>query len=78
METCKESSERSGSSVKKTVTFQDIPTVYIADDYDRTNIWMQYAADRYRFQRRVQNVENTIGYIFEKHYRDKMFAKLYV
>ena len=78
MEAAKKSSQRSRSSVEKTVTFCDHLTVYTAGDYDRINIWMEYVADRYRFQRRVQNVKNTIGYIFEKHYRDKMFAKLYV
>ena len=78
METVEKKHQRSGSSIKKTVTFNNDPIVYIADDYDRKSEWMQHAMDSSRFKRHVNNIEHRIGYIFEKHYRDKMFAKLFV
>ena len=59
------------------MTFYYDPIVYKADDYDRKSEWMQHAVDRNRFKRRVNSIEQSIGYVFDKHYRDKMFTKLF-
>jgi hypothetical protein len=50
---------------KPKVSFNDTVIVHILnDDDDRRGPWMQAAADRLRFKRRINEIERIIGYIF--------------
>jgi hypothetical protein len=50
---------------KPKVSFNDTVIVHIFNDDDnRRGPWMQAAADRLQFKRRINEIERTIAYIF--------------
>jgi hypothetical protein len=71
-------------SVGRNVKFDECVTVYKLDDWPadvyreaRRGLWMQYAVDRSRFERRVREIEVQIGHIFSDDHRKKIVCRLY-
>ncbi|KAL7843477.1 hypothetical protein AOLI_G00249890 [Acnodon oligacanthus] len=62
----------------KKVTFVDeVEEFYASSDEDRHGPWEEFARDRCRFQRRVQEVEETISYCLSPTFRLVIFQRLY-
>lgn len=53
------------------VTFGRVD-VYFVDNYDRKGVWEQMACDRVRFEKRIQDTELNIGYVFDQVHRNKI------
>ncbi|XP_075469829.1 protein phosphatase 1 regulatory subunit 15B [Ascaphus truei] len=58
------------------VTFHDHVTEYHVSNEDRKGPWEQYARDRDRFQRRIQEMEVVIGYCFTPDHRQKIWDSM--
>ena len=69
----------------RNVLFSDIVTVFKPTDWSpdeyreaRKGYWMQIAADRYRFRRRISRTETELGTTFSADHREKIFNRLCV
>ncbi|XP_076860084.1 protein phosphatase 1 regulatory subunit 15B [Brachyhypopomus gauderio] len=67
-----------GSGRLKKVTFaEEVEEFYASSDEDRRGPWEEFARDRCRFQRRVQEVEETISYCLAPTFRLLTFQRLH-
>jgi Phosphatase-1 catalytic subunit binding region len=64
------------NSKKTKVKFLLKPVIIIIDnEEDRKGQWEIYARDRERFNRRVQDIENKIGWCFHRSHREKIYTR---
>ncbi|XP_043859950.1 protein phosphatase 1 regulatory subunit 15B [Dromiciops gliroides] len=69
--------ERHTSTRRKKVTFlEEVTEYYISSDEDRKGPWEELARDGCRFQKRIQETEDAIGYCLTFEHRQKIFNKL--
>ncbi|DAA21547.1 TPA: protein phosphatase 1, regulatory (inhibitor) subunit 15B-like [Bos taurus] len=62
---------------RKKVTFlEEVTEYYISGDEDRKGPWEEFARDGCRFQKRIQETEEAIGYCLTFEHREKMFNRL--
>ncbi|XP_026938509.1 protein phosphatase 1 regulatory subunit 15B [Sagmatias obliquidens] len=62
---------------RKKVTFlEEVTEYYISGDEDRKGPWEEFARDGCRFQKRIQETEDAIGYCLTFEHREKMFNRL--
>ncbi|KAI5093562.1 protein phosphatase 1 regulatory subunit 15B, partial [Silurus meridionalis] len=62
----------------KKVTFtEEVEEFYASSDEERRGPWEEYARDRCRFQRRVQEVEESISYCLSPSFRLSIFQRLF-
>lgn len=60
------------------VTFvEEVEEFYASGDEERHGPWEEYARDRCRFRRRVQDVEESISYCLAPTFRLLTFERLY-
>ncbi|XP_036610857.1 protein phosphatase 1 regulatory subunit 15B [Trichosurus vulpecula] len=65
------------STRRKKVTFlEEVTEYYISSDEDRKGPWEELARDGCRFQKRIQETEDAIGYCLTFEHRQKIFNKL--
>lgn len=68
------STEESANLGHKKVTFQDKVTIYyVCNEEERKGHWEEFARDRCRFQRRIQETECMIGHCFTPDHRQRMW-----
>lgn len=73
----------SGSNIKYLFFFlqvqfvEEVEEFYASSDEDRHGPWEEIARDRCRFQRRVQEVEETISYCLSPTFRLVVFQRLF-
>lgn len=68
---------RHTSTRRKKVTFlEEVTEYYISSDEDRKGPWEELARDGCRFQKRIQETEDAIGYCLTFEHRQKIFNKL--
>ncbi|XP_015995656.1 protein phosphatase 1 regulatory subunit 15B isoform X2 [Rousettus aegyptiacus] len=61
----------------QTVTFlEEVTEYYISGDEDRKGPWEEFARDGCRFQKRIQETEDAIGYCLTFEHRERMFHRL--
>ncbi|XP_072504190.1 protein phosphatase 1 regulatory subunit 15B [Notamacropus eugenii] len=71
------SRDRHTSTRRKKVTFlEEVTEYYISSDEDRKGPWEELARDGCRFQKRIQETEDAIGYCLTFEHRQKIFNKL--
>ncbi|NXC25768.1 PR15B phosphatase, partial [Campylorhamphus procurvoides] len=71
------SGEKSATSKRKKVTFLDkVTEYYISSEEDRKGPWEEMARDGCRFQKRIQETEEAIGYCFTTEHRQRVFQRL--
>ncbi|XP_008064858.1 protein phosphatase 1 regulatory subunit 15B [Carlito syrichta] len=71
------SEERHALIKRKKVTFlEEITEYYISDDEDRKGPWEEFARDACRFQKRIQETEDAIGYCLTFEHRERVFNRL--
>ncbi|XP_062451006.1 protein phosphatase 1 regulatory subunit 15B [Rhea pennata] len=71
------SGEKCGSSKRKKVTFlEKVTEYYISSEEDRKGPWEELARDGCRFQKRIQETEDAIGYCLTIEHRRKVFNRL--
>ncbi|KAM5293557.1 protein phosphatase 1 regulatory subunit 15B isoform 2-T2 [Glossophaga mutica] len=59
------------------VTFhEEVTEYYISGDEDRKGPWEEFARDGCRFQKRIQETEDAIGYCLTFEHRERMFRRL--
>ncbi|XP_072522440.1 protein phosphatase 1 regulatory subunit 15B [Salminus brasiliensis] len=63
--------------LKKVTFVEEVEEFYASSDEDRHGPWEEFARDRCRFQRRVQEVEETISYCLAPTFRLVVFQRLY-
>lgn len=64
-------------SKRKKVTFlEEVTEYYISGDEDRRGPWEEFARDGCRFQKRIQETEDAIGYCLTFEHRERMFHRL--
>ncbi|XP_029791403.1 protein phosphatase 1 regulatory subunit 15B [Suricata suricatta] len=62
---------------RKKVTFlEEVTEYYISGDEDRKGPWEEFARDGCRFQKRIQETEDAIGYCLTVEHRARMFNRL--
>ncbi|XP_032144774.1 protein phosphatase 1 regulatory subunit 15B [Sapajus apella] len=62
---------------RKKVTFlEEVTEYYISGDEDRKGPWEEFARDGCRFQKRIQETEDAIGYCLTFEHRERMFNRL--
>ncbi|KAM8814665.1 LOW QUALITY PROTEIN: protein phosphatase 1 regulatory subunit 15B [Rhynchonycteris naso] len=62
---------------RKKVTFlEEVTEYYISGDEDRKGPWEEFARDGCRFQKRIQETEEAIGYCLTFEHRERMFHRL--
>lgn len=62
---------------KRTVTFSPQPIIFFINYYeDRKGPWETITVDRVRFNNRIKEIENKIGWCLESSHRDKIFNNL--
>ncbi|XP_049490420.1 protein phosphatase 1 regulatory subunit 15B isoform X1 [Panthera uncia] len=62
---------------RKKVTFlEEVTEYYISGDEDRKGPWEEFARDGCRFQKRIQETEDAIGYCLTVEHRERMFNRL--
>lgn len=62
---------------RKKVTFlEEVTEYYISGDEDRKGPWEEFARDGCRFQKRIQETEDAIGYCLTFEHRERMFQRL--
>ncbi|CAN8199981.1 unnamed protein product [Coccothraustes coccothraustes] len=72
-----QSREKTASSKRKKVTFQEeVTEYYISSEEDRKGPWEELARDGCRFQRRIQETEEAIGYCLSPEHRLRAFQRL--
>ncbi|NXE92548.1 PR15B phosphatase, partial [Menura novaehollandiae] len=71
------SGDRSANSKGKKVTFlEKVTEYYISSEEDRKGPWEEMARDGCRFQKRIQETEEAIGYCFTPEHRQRAFHRL--
>ncbi|NXP26917.1 PR15B phosphatase, partial [Scytalopus superciliaris] len=71
------SGEKSANSKRKKVTFlEKVTEYYISSEEDRKGPWEEMARDGCRFQKRIQETEEAIGYCFSTEHRQRVFHRL--
>ncbi|XP_016285583.1 protein phosphatase 1 regulatory subunit 15B [Monodelphis domestica] len=71
------SGEKHTATRRKKVTFlEEVTEYYISSDEDRKGPWEELARDGCRFQKRIQETEDAIGYCLTFEHRQKIFNKL--
>uniref|UniRef100_A0A8C5KGD3 Protein phosphatase 1, regulatory subunit 15B n=1 Tax=Jaculus jaculus TaxID=51337 RepID=A0A8C5KGD3_JACJA len=69
--------ERNTHIKRKKVTFlEEVTEYYISGDEDRKGPWEEFARDGCRFQKRIQETEDAIGYCLTFEHRERMFNRL--
>ncbi|XP_062842776.1 protein phosphatase 1 regulatory subunit 15B [Trichomycterus rosablanca] len=63
--------------VKKVTFVEEVEEFYASSDEERHGPWEEYARDRCRFRRRVQEVEESIGYCLAPTFRLLTFQRLH-
>ncbi|XP_024430779.2 protein phosphatase 1 regulatory subunit 15B isoform X2 [Desmodus rotundus] len=59
------------------VTFlEEVTEYYVSGDEDRKGPWEEFARDGCRFQKRIQETEDAIGYCLTFEHRERMFRRL--
>ncbi|XP_053310334.1 protein phosphatase 1 regulatory subunit 15B [Spea bombifrons] len=67
----------SANPPQKKVTFNDEVTVYnVCSEEDRKGPWEEFARDRCRFQRRIQETEAVIGHCLTSDHRQKIWDSM--
>ncbi|XP_036128750.1 protein phosphatase 1 regulatory subunit 15B isoform X1 [Molossus molossus] len=71
-------SEKRHTHIKrKKVTFlEEVTEYYLSGDEDRKGPWEEFARDGCRFQKRIQETEDAIGYCLTFEHRERMFHRL--
>ncbi|NWI98428.1 PR15B phosphatase, partial [Crypturellus undulatus] len=71
------SAVKCGPSKRKKVTFlEKVTEYYISSEEDRKGPWEELARDGCRFQKRIQETEDAIGYCLTIEHRQKVFNRL--
>ncbi|KAM9255523.1 protein phosphatase 1 regulatory subunit 15B [Cariama cristata] len=71
------SGEKCRSTKQKKVTFlEKVTEYYISSEEDRKGPWEEIARDGCRFQKRIQETEEAIGYCFTTEHRQRVFNRL--
>ncbi|NXR06627.1 PR15B phosphatase, partial [Semnornis frantzii] len=71
------SGEKCASTKRKKVTFHEqVTEYYISSEEDRKGPWEELARDSCRFQKRIQETEEAIGYCFTTEHRQRVFHRL--
>ncbi|XP_065710470.1 protein phosphatase 1 regulatory subunit 15B isoform X1 [Patagioenas fasciata] len=71
------SGENCRSTKRKKVTFlEKVTEYYISSEEDRKGPWEELARDGCRFQRRIQETEEAIGYCFTAEHRQRVLSRL--
>ncbi|XP_030910535.2 protein phosphatase 1 regulatory subunit 15B isoform X1 [Melopsittacus undulatus] len=71
------SAEKGPRSKRKKVTFlEEITEYFISSEEDRKGPWEEIARDGCRFQKRIQETEEAIGYCFTAEHRQRVFHRL--
>ncbi|XP_027551076.1 protein phosphatase 1 regulatory subunit 15B [Neopelma chrysocephalum] len=71
------SGEKAANSKRKKVTFlEKVTEYYISSEEDRKGPWEEMARDGCRFQKRIQETEEAIGYCFTPEHRQRVFHRL--
>ncbi|NXK69979.1 PR15B phosphatase, partial [Sylvietta virens] len=69
--------EKTANSKRKKVTFlEKVTEYYISSEEDRKGPWEEMARDGCRFQRRIQETEEAIGYCLSTEHRLRVFHRL--
>ncbi|XP_030321264.1 protein phosphatase 1 regulatory subunit 15B [Calypte anna] len=69
--------EKCRTPKRKKVTFlEKVTEYYISGEEDRKGPWEELARDGCRFQKRIQETEEAIGYCFTTEHRQKVFNRL--
>ncbi|TRZ01862.1 hypothetical protein DNTS_026302 [Danionella cerebrum] len=63
--------------LKKVTFVEEVEEFYASSDEDRHGPWEELARDRCRFQRRVQEVEESISFCFSPTFRLDVFQRLF-
>ncbi|XP_041326447.1 protein phosphatase 1 regulatory subunit 15B [Pyrgilauda ruficollis] len=72
-----QSREKTASSKRKKVTFhEEVTEYYISGEEDRKGPWEELARDGCRFQKRIQETEEAIGYCLSTEHRLRVFHRL--
>ncbi|ROL46007.1 Protein phosphatase 1 regulatory subunit 15B [Anabarilius grahami] len=71
------SSSATAVQLRKVTFMEEVEEFYASSDEDRHGPWEEIARDRCRFQRRVQEVEETISYCLSPTFRLDIFQRLY-
>ncbi|OWK52978.1 Protein phosphatase 1 regulatory subunit 15B [Lonchura striata] len=72
-----QSREKTASSKRKKVTFhEEVTEYYISSEEDRKGPWEEMARDGCRFQKRIQETEEAIGYCLSPEHRLRVFHRL--
>jgi len=59
------------------VTFlEKVTEYYVSSEEDRKGPWEELARDGCRFQKRIQETEEAIGYCFTTEHRQRVFKRL--
>ncbi|NXC41348.1 PR15B phosphatase, partial [Penelope pileata] len=71
------SGEKCTGTKRKKVTFlEKVTEYYVSSEEDRKGPWEELARDGCRFQKRIQETEEAIGYCFTTEHRQKVFSRL--
>ncbi|NXP15723.1 PR15B phosphatase, partial [Thinocorus orbignyianus] len=71
------SGQKCRSTKRKKVTFlEKVTEYYISSEEDRKGPWEELARDGCRFQKRIQETEEAIGYCFTTEHRQRVFNRL--
>ncbi|NXJ70505.1 PR15B phosphatase, partial [Rostratula benghalensis] len=71
------SGQKCRSTKQKKVTFlEKVTEYYISSEEDRKGPWEELARDGCRFQKRIQETEEAIGYCFTTEHRQRVFQRL--
>ncbi|XP_048878493.1 protein phosphatase 1 regulatory subunit 15B [Brienomyrus brachyistius] len=65
------------AKLKKVRFVEDVEEFYASCDEDRRSPWEEFARDRCRFLRRVQETEDVIGYCLAPDFRQLIFQRLH-
>ncbi|XP_075052184.1 protein phosphatase 1 regulatory subunit 15B [Mixophyes fleayi] len=69
--------EESANRGHRKVTFHDKVTVYyVCNEEERKGHWEEFARDRCRFQRRIQETESTIGHCLNHDHRQRIWNRM--
>uniref|UniRef100_A0A8C8SE42 Protein phosphatase 1 regulatory subunit 15B n=1 Tax=Pelusios castaneus TaxID=367368 RepID=A0A8C8SE42_9SAUR len=71
------SGERHNNTKRKKVTFlEEVTEYYVSSEEDRKGPWEELARDGCRFQKRIQETEDAIGYCLTIEHRQRIFNRL--
>ncbi|XP_074833701.1 protein phosphatase 1 regulatory subunit 15B isoform X2 [Carettochelys insculpta] len=69
--------EKHATTKKKKVTFlEEVTEYYVSSEEDRKGPWEEFARDGCRFQKRIQETEDAIGYCLTVEHRQRIFNRL--